>query len=286
MHVPFRCRYQLLVALAALIAVALCAAPAARAQTKPDWYAWNLKVDFPGSAPRVLLTNYQGVGGFTSPAAVTSQSTIDISSDCRTFGGLTVGGGKATFAANGYIRCKLPPAFLTGDRCTPKMGPFYWFATRALIDPTSISNPIFELVDGASATTARFSLPISGGRGQTQLVLPGATYLSAAWDRGTADNRVLMGPNGPSVISISDTFAVSNWLGFLTKPGWKNFMNTVASNKLGNWSEPQMAGWTTNRALEQWPDARSIYIGYSPSNGTYFTGTMWDGEVDPGCTAK
>lgn len=281
-------RYRLLAAIAALVALALYAAPArpASAQATPDWYAWNLKIDFPGAAPRVILTTYQGEGGITTPAAVTSESMVDISGDCRSFGGLTVGGGKATFAANAYIRCRLPASAIPRDQCSTKMSPFYWAAARLKINAASVSNPIFELVNGSSNTTARFSLPVSGGKGRSQLILPGASYLSAQWNLGATDNRVVMGAGGPSIVSVSNSFAADGWLSFLTKPQWQSFMNGLPANKVGSWSEPQMTGWQGNRVAESWPDTQDIYIGYSPSGGTYFTGTMWDGEIDPGCTAK
>lgn len=288
MNAPFRRRYRLLALAAALIAFALYAAPApqARAQTvSPDWFAWNLKVDFPNSSPRAILTIYEGVDD--NPAAVTAESAYDISANCQTFGGLSVAGGAATFAANGYIRCRLPNTVAAlADKCSSRMGPFYWFATKVAIGPGSVSNPIAELVSPAGGSSARFSLPRSGATAQTQLNLPGASYLSGQWDVATSDNRVLFGTNGPSIVSVADHFAAESWLGFLTPPGWDSFMGGVAANKVANWSEPQMAGWQGGRTREGWPNARFVYIGHSPSAGTYFTGTMWDIEVDPGCTAK
>jgi hypothetical protein len=279
-------RYKLLAVVAAIIALALYAAPQARAQTTPDWYSWQFKIDFPGASPRVIMTSYWGVNGvpISQPVAVTGSAQADISSRCKVVGSLPITAGAASFNGSSYIRCALPASEVSamGEHCSASGAPFFWSAIRGTIATGSIRNPIFTLSNSTNHTlVSAFSLPRNGATAQSQLRLPLATYTSAAWSLNTGENRVLMSSDGPSIASIRTTFAASNWL---------NFMGSVTSparSLVGNWAEPALMYWTTARQPEGYRVSNTFDVGYNMSDGSYFVGTMSDGEFDPpGCTAK
>jgi hypothetical protein len=282
-------RSHLLALVVVMIALALYAAPVpqARAQAAPpDWYSWNFKIDFPGASPRVIMTSYWGVNGvpISQPVAVTGSAQADISGRCRVVGSLPITAGTASFNGSSYIRCALPASEVSamGEHCSGSGAPFFWGAVRGTIAAGSTRNPLFTLSNSTTRSlVSAFSLPRSGATVQTQFQLPLATYTSAAWSLNAGENRVLMSSDGPSIASIRTSFAANNWL---------NFMGSVTSparSLVGNWAEPAMMYWTTPRQPEGYRVSNTFDVGYNMSDGTYFAGTMSDGEFDPpGCTAK
>ncbi|MBX0329067.1 hypothetical protein K2Z83_15415 [Oscillochloris sp. ZM17-4] len=282
-------RSKLLALIAAIIALTLCAAPAPQAQAQPappDWYAWHLKVDFPGPSPRVIMTSYWGLSAPTlnQPVSVTGSSQLDISTRCTVVGSLPVVAGTATFDGSSYIRCRIPSSAVSAmdEQCAGSSAPFFWGALRGTIAPGSISNPIFTLSNSVTHTpVSAFSLPSNGVTAQSSLRLPSTTYTSAAWNLNAAENRVLMSSDGVSIAEITSYFAADSWL---------SFMNTISSpnrTKVGNWAEPSLMYWQTSRKPEGYRLSDTFDIGYNPATGSYFAGTMSDGEFDPpGCTAK
>ncbi|MFO7170938.1 MAG: hypothetical protein DIU80_023175 [Chloroflexota bacterium] len=270
-----------------LIGVALAAAalqPARAQASEQPWYAWHLKVDFPDRSPlprqpRIIYTAYTVKG---SPANVVSWSQTDISSNCAVVGALSYDqDGYAIFNGASYIRCPLPPK-PPGAICSVGM---FWLAADVRLTQQRRVNPLFE---GARAGTSQFflSVPRDGGTARTRLEIGGQSYTTSPWTASSWSdgNRVLFGAEGSLMADVVGYFETQgmDWLGFMD--GWEQYFDPyVTGGKLMHLVQSPSATWETSHGPLS-SDAQHVYIGYSPSTGTYFNGGLRSGEIDPpGC---
>jgi hypothetical protein len=279
-----RLRLLALVAAAALLAT-LAPQPARAISTMPEWQAWHMKVTFPDRSPlprrpKIVLTQYTGYG---DPAVVTGWSQTDISANCVIVGNLTYDtDGYAVFNGSSYIRCPMPPKPPGVVAC--EVGPF-WVAADMRLPAQNTNNPIFEGVE-AGVRTFSFSTPRNGSNARTLLELGGATYLTAPWTAGVGavKKRVMFGANGPTNVDVVEYFATQgiNWLGFMN--GWEaSYDPNVTGKAFRHLAQTPSQTWDTQHGLLT-VHPQYVYIGHSPTTGTYFQGGLRDGEIDPpGC---
>ena len=110
------------------------------------------------------------------------------------------------------------------------------------------------------------------------------SYIRPRWIIDAAGDRTLAGWDGDGIVAVADHFG---WLKYLLDPGWRTFFRTqVSGNEIGYWNEPITESGTSplSGAYEIGMGSGTLYIGYSPSTMTYFTGEIDDVDMDPGCS--
>jgi hypothetical protein len=265
------------------------ALPSAHAQSAPSWQALSIEVDFPNQQPRVIQTTYYG-SDLPTPHVISS-SSVDVTANCTTIGTLTYSGDYAIFNGSSYIQCGLaswrsnlallapglPGAKNDKLTCDALSGPIFG-AADVKLDPVTAQNPIID----ASDLGIIFSLPATGNKARSQLKLSSRTYTSPTWNRNVNGNHTLIGIDGPAIIATDTYFG---WLDILTS-NWEPFFQTVSGSTIGQMVESPLATWTAPTipyVLKT--TASTIYIGYSPSTGSYLRGKLRNGQIDPGCFA-
>jgi hypothetical protein len=290
--------FALLFGAAALIAAA---APAAQAQTSGGLIsAWGVAVRFPGTPPQLEVVYYTYVMQNSTPPVVVRYTEDDISGDCDVHNAaqaLSFDGAYAIFDGATYISCDLPawrqriatlnPALPAANNdvinCPAARGG-KWAAADVRLDAVSSINPLVD----ASALGISFSLPTapaaSGIEARTRMILSSGQITSPPWPvDSAAGNRTLIGQGGPLIIAANDAFDRLSYLG----GAWETPFEQVDSNTMGYWSEAPsrfakkspVGGYTLATTAEK------IYIGHSPSNGSYLRGRVGAIDIDPGCFA-
>lgn len=283
--------------------ISLLPATGARAEEDIDWFGWGVKVDFERNTWKILYVTYLGS---KSPAPhVVAENVVDISQQCTKGGTGTLTyptPDSAYFDGKVYIRCELPSlrSDLAALGYTPPSGdaPFcpcvlggapLWVDGEVRQLNTSGTMPFMD----ASDRGVRVSLIVNGNQGHTKLDVlrtqpPGGsmTFTTPPWSIDRDGSRTLAGFQGKGIVAVANHFG---WLKYLTDPGWQSFFSTnVTGTKIGYWNEsPTMSG-TANMSgnYRVGMSGGTLYIGYSPSTGTYFTGEIDEGGIDPGCLGQ
>jgi hypothetical protein len=297
-------RWRMLL-LSALVLLALLGtitpATGARAVGKVDWFGWGVNVDFQHSTWRVRYVTYLGSN---SPAPhVVAENVKDISGQCSSGGSSKLSyptPDSAYFDGNVYIQCALPSVRgeLTrlgytppsGDQafcpCTLGGGPLWVDGQVSQLSGTG-TMPFLDVSDRG----VRVNLLLNGAVARTKLEVtrtqpPGGfiSYTSPEWKLDPAGNRTLVGWDGDGIVAVADHFG---WLDYLTDPGWRPFFKAdVYGSTIGSWSESPTTSSTSNLTgnYQVGMNGGTLYIGYSPSTGRYFTGEIKNGGVEPGCS--
>lgn len=293
-------RHAILLAIA-LFALAAAAIPSTRVQaaTTTNWFGWGVKIRFANSMPQVSYVTY--IGTNTPTPAVQQIGLRDISASCTTVG--TVGypnAATARFNGSSYIRCALPSGRdellklgytpPSGDgsfiACPIGGGPFWADASVSGMQVITGTYPLFD----ASDLGVRMNVQINGGSARTQiqaatrLQAPAtfASYNSPYWPINGTSNHAVMGWYGKGIVAVADSFA---WFDYLSSPSWRTFYNGVGGTNLGYWYEAPVTQQQlpTSGKYEVGLSRGTLYIGYSPSSGTYYTGNLSAGGLEPGC---
>jgi hypothetical protein len=295
-------RRQLLVVgfLMLVIAAAPVSAHSARAAASTNWFGWGIKLRFVNSQPSVTYVAYIGTD---SPAPQVLKSRgLDISSSCTTVGAVSYPSSTtARFDGPSYIACALPSARdelaqlgytpPSGDNpfaaCTIGGGPYWVDANIKSLPAAAGTYPLYDLSDLGLRTTVQTtgSQVRMALQAATSLQTPAmfSTYNSPYWAAGASTNHVVMGWYGKGIVAVANRF---NWLDYLANPGWQTFYNnSVTGAKLGYWYEAPVAQQPipTTGSYELGMKQGTLYIGYSPASGAYFTGDLVGGGIEPGC---
>jgi len=263
------------------LAVALPGAPARAQLGGPNIKAWVLRADFTGAAPSVLVTEYNLQG---DSAIVAGSATRDISPNCVQVGPGTIRlqGGKAVFDGTTYLRCTMPPNLLQGSDCQVGGAAFFFFSAEGVFDPAARENPLLVASNGSFA----FSAPSSGAQLRTHVQLLAQGYETSPWHRDGSGNEVIIGQDGPTIITASTTLGL---LGNLD-PSWQDLFKLGDKTKVNHqmYSAAGAQRWSANAAIVPFPAVPSeVFIGYNPASGAIFRGQLSHLEGDPpGCVAK
>jgi hypothetical protein len=284
-----------------LLALAVATIPSTRAQAAAatNWFGWGVKIRFANGMPKVSYATYIGTN---TPSPTVQQAGLrDISASCTTVGTVTYPNTTtARFNGSSYVRCALPSGRdellklgytpPSGDTsfisCPVGGGPFWADASINGMRVITGTYPLFDLSD----LGVRMNLQISGGSARTQLQAasrlqaPGtfASYNSPYWAINSTSNHVVMGWYGSAIVPVADNFA---WFDYMSSPNWRTFYNGVGGTNLGSWYEAPVTTQqiSTTGKYEVGLSRGTLYIGYSPATGTYYTGNISAGGVEPGC---
>lgn len=300
MSIYMRLRYRLVVVGMMLVVLFSSFGHAARAievKETVDWFGWGVNVDFQNNTWKVIYTTY--LGSNVPTPHVVAEDVRDISAQCtkRGLGNLTYPTpDSAYFDGTVYIQCNLPSVRSAlielgytppgGDQpfcpCTLGGGPL-WVAGQFRQLTESGTMPVLD----ASARGLRMSLQVNGASAQTKLEVKrpngSLSYSTPPWTIDAAGDRTLAGWDGDGIVAVADHFG---WLKYLDS-GWRPFFNIeVSGNKIGYWNEPIIESGTSalNGNYELGMNSGSLYIGYSPATGKYFTGEIDEADADPGCS--
>lgn len=248
---------------------------------RPAFAAWDLQADFSSGAPVVIVTAYEGLH---NPPEVTGWLQLDISADCveQGLGNIVYQNGYAQFDGSAYLACALPPVLMSSADCEVNADRHFFFGADVRIRPVARSNPMIAASDGSFF----FGLPSNGAQAQTRGRLSGTMYQTAPWLRDNAGNEVLMGQDGPRMITVANTIGLLDFL----DASWQTSFAGVGLNTVGHWmyAAGSASTWNTNAAMLPYREPPPyVYIGYNPATGDIYDGRLTAVEVDPpGCTVK
>jgi hypothetical protein len=283
-----------------LLALAAAAIPSGRAQAvaTTNWFGWGVKIRITNGAPKVTYATY--IGTNTPFPTVQQTGSRDISASCTTVGAVTYPNATTVrFNGSSYITCALPAARdellklgytpPSGDgaiaTCPAGGGPF-WIDANIKGLPATGTYPIYDMSDMG----VRVNLQVSGSSARTTLMATSkllspqvySSYSSQYWAINSTSNHVVMGWYGPALVAVANSFT---WFDYLSSPTWQGYYNGVTGTALGSWYESPVSTQkiATTGKYELSMLAGTLYIGYSPSSGTYYTGDYGGGGVEPGC---
>jgi hypothetical protein len=268
--------------LIALVALVVTAVPAGAAEeVKPEFYAWDLRVDFEDGAPHAVLTNYNGL---LEPPKILAWKAAEVQCTAQGPGQITYQNGVAVFDGASFLRCPIPLNIMPpADQCETTAYGNWWFSAEGTFQPVQAPNPIIW----ASDNSFSFGLPSDGTRARTRVQFPSQIYLSGLWPRDGAWNEVLMGQNGPMMLA-----ATSEIPGLLENldVSWEPFFSGVSATQVGHRMFAPSAvrqGKVDAAPLPYLPPPPFVDIGRNANAGAVFAGTLAYAEVDPpGCTVK
>lgn len=283
----------------ALLLVATVPPAGAQSATQYDWFGWGVKVEFQKSTWKVTYVTYLGVNAPTPQ--IVKEHVTDISAECSQGGTSTLSyptTKSARFNGNVYLQCAMPSvrdALIALGYTPPGDGSFcictlggapFWVDGQVRTLTTSGTMPLLDV----GSRGVRVNLLVNGSTARTRLevarTLPGGpiTYSSPNWTIDPAGNRTLMGWGGKKIVLVADHY---HWLDYLTDKGWRPFFQKVSGRTIGSWNESLTTTITDTKTLsgdyQMGMSAATLYIGYSPASGTYFTGDLETVGVDPGC---
>ncbi|GAB4130393.1 MAG: hypothetical protein Fur005_48550 [Roseiflexaceae bacterium] len=269
---------------------------AAQAQSSPNptWYGWGVHIDFANNKPVIHYIAYSGRGG-TNPQII-DMNQWDISSHCMIrsrFGGAGIltypTTDSAFFDGNTYIRCELPTTNAPVRSGTVGMGPF-WVDANIKGMPTTLGTyPLFDI----SERGVRMNLErLAGNTARTQIQvasnLAAQTYTtlnSPGWSLNSAGNRTVLGWNGRLIEMVASS---TGWLGYLQDPAWQSYFQGSGPGLI-SWNESPTTSSVSAVVASNYELGNTggiLYIGYSPSTGTYFVGEIDEAGIEPGSKAN
>lgn len=283
----------LMVVIAALAAIPAQPARAiSLAAVEPNVRAWNLRGDFTGGEPYVVLTTYEVYVAPPNKPVIVDFTQTEVVCEEEGPGAIDYTNNQATFAGNVALRCDLPPELLLGfsaDHCeaTTENSYFYFTFEGKLLNATQ-SNPIIS----ASDQTFRFGLPHNGTNPRTRAQLGTTVYQSNSWTRSNTGNEVLIGQYGELMVEASLQIPL---LLEQMASNWHPFFSGVTAAEVGSYVTPTsgiMAAntqtWETSADLLLYHEPPpAVYFGRDTTSGANFNGKLSYAEVDPpGCVVK
>lgn len=258
---------QLLALMVALMALALLwsAQPASAAVTR--WAKWKMNFAFPSNQMEAILTVQ--VGHTTTSGTKIIDQEKEYMATCQIVGNVTVQNEEATFGGSGYYACAVPSirakvaemtqgTLIIPNSCDSKRP--YVIADLA-IDGSPVNagsdNPLFHRDD------ITFNLPLDVNTQEAQLL--------SEFAQADAESSSF------SVNGSSQTLSV--------------LYNRVGQNQYAPSFTADSTSLTATPALVNGPiplstQASTVYVGYSPTSGDYFEGSLADLEVDPYCVGS
>jgi hypothetical protein len=268
--------------LIALVALVVSAMPVGAAEgVKPEFYAWDLRVDFEDGAPHAVLTTYNGL---LAPPAILAWEAVEVICVERGSGQITYQNGVAIFDGASFLRCPIPLNIVPlPDQCETTAYGNWWFSAEGTFQALQAQNPIIW----ASDNSFSFGLPSDGVRARTRVQFPSQVYQSGLWPRDGAWNEVLMGQNGPMILEA--TSEIPSLLENLDV-SWEPFFSGVSATEVGHRMFAPVGvrqGKINAAPLPYAPPPPFVDIGRNANIGAVFAGTLAYAEVDPpGCTVK
>jgi hypothetical protein len=216
----------------------------------------------------------------------------DISDNCTTHGVLQYDGDYAIFdGVSTYLECDVPawrdllsqinPSLPAANPNQDTITCDAYSAASAAADVNlatgTHNNPLID----ASKLGIAFGLPRNGGQAQTRLGLHPNTYTSPPWNVANTGNRMVIGINGPVIVTLDNHFG---WKLYLD-PAWKPwFENNITGTEIGHISYPSSATWQNPAVAYQLrTSGGTVYIGRNVAGSQYFKGRLADAIVDPPC---
>lgn len=227
------------------------------------YYRWLLTFDFATSDDGLLTTTVRFVNSNGTYQDVVRNTTVV----CEPQGKVTVTGGSAQFTNNGYLECELPSIRDEIRAIYPPANPDnaqdpFWVRTI-----TSIN----------TGTT-------TGTAGNPTLVHPDIA-LFLPYDTTAGKERVRLVTEHQDTLSSKFTPGASDTI-LVNQRNWFD-ENGTASCTTGfrhqgnNLSNASYTCPTFNEAMNFSLEAATFTIGYSPSDGTYYNGSIHHIDVDP-----
>lgn len=254
--------------------------------------AWNLRGDFTGGGPYVVLTTYEAsIVPPNTPVILWSNQTEIVCVE-EGPGAIDYTNSQATFAGNVALRCDLPPALLQGfdaDSCEANTEySYFYFNFEGKLLNAAQSNPIISAAD----QSFRFGLPHNGTNPRTRAQLGTVVYSSPLWTRNSAGNEVLIGQYGDLMIEASNKIPLL--LEQMASP-WQPFFDNVTAAEVGNHVTPTSGITAANTQtweigadpLAYHTPPPAVYFGRDATSAVNFNGKLAYAEVDPpGCVVK
>jgi hypothetical protein len=140
----------------------------------------------------------------------------------------------------------------------------------------SVAGIVLNAVGNTVSSRARLDLDRTLGGATT-------SYYSTTWPTASSPlASTLVGMEGDGIVDVTSHFGWSEFVG----GEWQTwFQDEVEGATVGSWEDSGSydSSLVTGRRYELGIDGGTIYIGYSPSTGRHFEGTIGGAEVDPGC---
>jgi hypothetical protein len=230
------------------------------------WAVWQIEVAFPSTAIETDLVIKLGHTSQSGQKVIDLVDTFPVS--CQAAGNPLIGGGQVTFDGNSYYECSVPNirdlvyqmsngTFLIPATCAAKRP---YINVTATIDTTpdqiNPTNPLFYRDD------IQFGLPLDTS---TKLA-----RIEVNFDQASAESGAFTpSANGNTLTTI------------YRKTSNNTYTPTFVVDGTIVMTAPPVNGPFILSTLDS-----TIYLGYSPSTGKYFEGSMSEGVFDPGCVGQ